>query len=257
MERINEMLIEQKRINIEQMRVNEEQKRINEELMSQIRQMQMEILKLSGGGCGNNFNYNTGMLGIGYGEDYGGGKMNQNNMFMNNRISPYTRNPGGGRLGFNGVTNNGEWYCPKCGNLNYEKREKCNMRTCDFEKKDLNYVLNGGNNIMGMGTNFNSRGPEPRPGDWDCPRCLNVNFFHRTKCNGKSNGVYCNLKRPEFASYGVNAYRKGEARQPGDWACFRCGNINLPDRDTCNKCEISREDGSNWEAFKEDSKGDF
>ena len=44
MERINEMLIEEKRINIEQMRVNEEQKRINEELMSQLRQMQMEII---------------------------------------------------------------------------------------------------------------------------------------------------------------------------------------------------------------------
>ena len=31
----------------------------------------------------------------------------------------------------------GDWYCPKCNNMNYARRTQCNRQGCDFEKKDL------------------------------------------------------------------------------------------------------------------------
>eukprot|EP00092_Neocalanus_flemingeri_P015737 GFUD01017037.1.p1 GENE.GFUD01017037.1~~GFUD01017037.1.p1 ORF type:complete len:269 (+),score=76.23 GFUD01017037.1:63-869(+) len=268
MERINSMLAEQKRINIEQSRVNEEQKRINEELMGQMKQMQAEIIRLSGGDCGG--------MGSRYGEGFGGGKMGQS--FPGSRPMPYGRGPAGmgpgmegcfggpgpmgshGHMGGGGgggaPARTGDWMCPKCGNLNYDRREQCNMRDCDFEKKDLDDYSSGmGGFVPGAGVG--PRGPEPRQGDWDCPRCQNVNFSHRSRCNGKSGGAPCNLRKPEFEKFTVPFLRNKEMRQPGDWACLRCGNINFPSRDNCNKCEISKEDATNEEAFRENGKGDF
>eukprot|EP00090_Calanus_glacialis_P016690 TRINITY_DN2611_c0_g1_i1.p1 TRINITY_DN2611_c0_g1~~TRINITY_DN2611_c0_g1_i1.p1 ORF type:complete len:274 (+),score=98.19 TRINITY_DN2611_c0_g1_i1:60-881(+) len=273
MERINSMLAEQKRINIEQRRVNEEQKRINDELMAQMKQMQAEIIRLSGGDCGGS------MMGSGYAEGFGGGKIGQS-FLGGGRSMPYGRGPsmgpgaddffgssgsmmgGPGRMGGggNGIpAKTGDWYCPKCGNLNYDRREQCNMRDCDFEKKDLDDYSSG----MGMGgfmpggTDMGPRGPEPRQGDWDCPKCQNINFSHRNRCNGKSSGVPCNLRKPEFEKFSVPFLRNKEMRQPGDWCCLRCGNINFPSRENCNKCEITKEDATNMEAYRENGKGDF
>jgi len=255
------MLEEQKRINIEQRRVNEEQKRVNEELMAEMKQMQAEIIRLSGGDFG-------GMMGSGYAGGFGGGKIGQS-FLGGGRSMPYGRGIGAddflgrsgsmmggpGRMGGggNGIPAKiGDWYCPKCGNLNYDRREQCNMRDCDFEKKDLDDYSSG----MGMGglmpgvTNMGPRGPEPRQGDWDCPKCGNINFSHRNRCNGKSSGVACNLRKPEFEKFGVPFLRNKEMRQPGDWCCLRCGNINFPSRENCNKCEISKEDATNVEAYR-------
>jgi len=262
------MLDDQKRINYEQSRVNEEQKRINEELMGQMKQMQAEIIRLSAG--------QSGGLGSEYGEGFGGGKMGPS--FQGGRPMPYGRGPssmGPGMDGFFGgpgpmmggpagpmggpPARTGDWSCPKCGNLNYDRREQCNMRDCDFEKKDLDdYSSRMGMGGFGPGGPAGPRGPEPRPGDWSCPRCQNVNFSHRNRCNGKTSGVACNLRKPEFEKFGVAPVRNKEMRQPGDWACFRCGNINFPSRDNCNKCEISKEDATSEDAFRDNTgKGDF
>jgi len=258
------MLAEQKRINMEQRRVNEEQKRINEELMAQMKQMQAEIIRLSGGGDCNS------MMGTGYGEGFGGGKVGQS--FLGGRPMPYGRGPSamgpgpgvenffgspGGMMGGGGSGPSGDWHCPKCGNLNYERREHCNMRDCDFEKKDLDDYSAGMGGFRPRGSDMGPRGPEPRPGDWDCPMCQNVNFSHRNRCNGKSSGVACNLRKPDFEKFGVSFLRNKEMRQTGDWACLRCGNINFPSRENCNKCDISKEDATNDEAFRDNGKGDF
>lgn len=37
---------------------------------------------------------------------------------------------------------NGDWYCPKCNNMNYARREKCNRKECDFEKKVIIVIPN-------------------------------------------------------------------------------------------------------------------
>jgi len=259
------MLAEQKRINMEQNLVNEEQRRINEELMNTMKQMQAQIIRLSG-------EDGSGMMGSGYGDNFGGGKMGQS--FLGGRSLPYARGPPGmagsaiddffrpgNMVGGSGKGDLGpgvDWYCPKCGNLNYARREQCNMRDCDFEKKDLEgYGPGPGMRFPVMAPGGGPRGPEPRPGDWECPRCNNVNFSHRNRCNGKSNGVSCNLRKPEFEKFGVSRLRSNETRQPGDWACFRCGNLNFPSRENCNKCNIPKEEATNEEAFREDGKGDF
>jgi len=221
MERIINMLQEQRRINVEQQRVNEEQKRVNEELMNQMHQMQEEIMRLSGP---------RNMMGMGYRENMGGGKMS--NSFNGNRPAPYNRNTPS--------ANGGDWTCPKCGNLNFERREQCNMRNCNFQRRDLE----------GFSSWMGSKGVESRSGDWDCPRCQNVNFSHRNICNGKSNKDPCNLRKPDFEQFQVPLLRNKERRQPGDWACLRCGNINYPSRENCNKCELSKEDGTREEDFR-------
>ena len=101
--------------------------------------------------------------------------------------------------------------------------KKLILRDCDFEKKDLDDYSSG----MGMGgfmpggTDMGPRGPEPRQGDWDCPKCQNINFSHRNRCNGKSSGVPCNLRKPEFEKFSVPFLRNKEMRQPGDWCCLR------------------------------------
>jgi len=148
----------------------------------------------------------------------------------------------------------GDWECPKCSNLNYARREKCNRKECDFEKKDLDdygsrmgmggFGMGVGSSVMGM------RGPDPRPGDWDCPRCTNMNFSSRDVCNGKMDGDPCNLRKPDFDKFGVPHIRNKDLRKPGDWDCFRCGNINFKIRDACNKCELALDDATS-NAFRE------
>lgn len=55
-------------------------------------------------------------------------------------------------------------------------------------------------------------------GNWECRRCRNVNFSHRTNCN-----------------------RCGETG--GNWTCPSCGNLNYAHRSKCNRCEAPRPGG--------------
>ena len=249
-----------------------EQKSINEELMGQMRQMQMQMKAMNQpggsmqgggnmgdygrggfanddmGGYGNMSDY--GGMGSGYGDGYGGGKMPQS--FMGGRAMPYNmRVP----------KQPGDWDCPQCGNMNFAKRMRCNgPGGCSVERRP---------EFVRRGIEAPEGGPKQRrQGDWDCPKCQNINFSHRNRCNGKSSGVPCNLRKPEFEKFSVPFLRNKEMRQPGDWCClrylvsrivnicfnilflFRCGNINFPSRENCNKCEITKEDATNMEAYR-------
>lgn len=147
-------------------------------------------------------------------------------------------NMGGGMMG--GMGSN-DWECPKCNNLNYARRDRCNRKDCDFEKKDLDDF----GSRMGMG-NFGSMGGmfgmDPEPGQWECPRCKNMNFNNREVCNGKMDGELCNLQKPDFEKWSVRPVKTQESRRPGDWDCWRCGNINFKIRESCNKCGVSMEE---------------
>lgn len=130
-----------------------------------------------------------------------------------------------------------DWECPKCNNLNYARRDRCNRNDCDFEKKDLkDYGSGMGTSVPGQG--FEQHGA----GEWECPRCKNLNFNDREVCNGQLDGDLCNLARPDFDKWGVKPVRDNQQRRPGDWDCWRCGNINFAIREACNKCKESRED---------------
>merc|ERR1719320_697207 len=71
------------------------------------------------------------------------------------------------------------------------------------------YGMGAGSSGMGM------RGPEPRPGDWDCPRCTNMNFSSRDVCNGKMDGEPCNLRKPDFDTYGAPHIRNKDSGNQG------------------------------------------
>ncbi|KAL5061462.1 hypothetical protein RYX36_023199 [Vicia faba] len=69
-------------------------------------------------------------------------------------------------------------------------------------------------------------------GDWICPRCENVNFAFRSKCNMKN----CRVPRPTPMPLPVFP--------EGSWSCNKCGNMNYPYRNTCNMkgCGVERPD---------------
>eukprot|EP00929_Paragymnodinium_shiwhaense_P052352 TRINITY_DN26232_c0_g1_i1.p1 TRINITY_DN26232_c0_g1~~TRINITY_DN26232_c0_g1_i1.p1 ORF type:complete len:353 (-),score=55.78 TRINITY_DN26232_c0_g1_i1:200-1258(-) len=107
---------------------------------------------------------------------------------------PSAKNPGPG------------WLCNKCGNHNYEGREVCNNKAC------------------------------AAPGPWVCVRCKNRNYAHRMTCNGRN----CDLARPLLSmrrakSKNTNAQYAGSSHfLPGSWVCLGCGNVNFPQRKSCN-----------------------
>lgn len=141
----------------------------------------------------------------------------------------------------------GDWKCPACANINFSWRDKCNK--CEEPRGDtpaepLALGWNGPPLPGGV------PGREARPGDWDCPRCGNLNFSSRTKCNGTVEGEACELARPEFETYGVALVKRNDIKKPGDWNCFRCGNINFKIREECNKCKLPKEDATNYDTFR-------
>ena len=109
-----------------------------------------------------------------------------------------------------------DWECPKCNNLNYARRDRCNRNDCDFEKKDLKGYGSG------MGTSVPGQGFEQHgAGEWECPRCKNLNFNDREICNGQLDGDQCGLSRPDFDKWGVKPVRDNQQRRPGDWDRWR------------------------------------
>lgn len=190
----------------------------------------------------------------------------------------------------------GDWYCPKCNNMNYARRTQCNRQGCDFEKKDLDDYgsrmgmgpmggsmpasmgMGGGMGPMGMGPMGpgpmggggmmggmqggpmggmgGKRQPEPRPGDWDCPRCYNLNFSSRNRCNGTKNGEPCGLKKPDFVGYGVPLIKNKALYKEGDWDCWRCSNVNFKIREACHKCHLPKAEAQSDQFRSEAEEGD-
>ena len=181
-----------------------------------------------------------GMDGGGYGMGMGGGHMG--------RPGGWTDGPTA-RL----ETRPGDWRCTQCANINFSWRDKCNK--CEQPRGDTPAENGGGMGGMGpmggMGGGYPGgmmQGmvgkPEARPGDWDCPRCGNLNFSSRTKCNGTLEGESCWLAKPKFEQYGVALVKSRDIKKPGDWNCFRCGNINFKIREECNKCQLAKEEAT-------------
>ena len=132
-------------------------------------------------------------------------------------------------------TRPGDWRCTGCANINFSWRDKCNK--CEQPRGDTPAESGG---WSGPPLPGGVPGREARPGDWDCPRCGNLNFSSRTKCNGTLEGESCWLAKPQFETYGVALVKRNDIKKPGDWNCFRCGNINFKIREECNKCQLAK-----------------
>jgi len=83
-------------------------------------------------------------------------------------------------------------------------------------------------------------------GSWVCLSCQNTNFPQRTTCNAKN----CGRQRhevdggpPQAQAVDIRPQGRG-SDPPGSWGCHACGNVNWPQRTTCNKkgCGLPRTD---------------
>lgn len=134
----------------------------------------------------------------------------------------------------------GQWACPKCGNMNFADRTHCNMRRCGAAR-----------NAVGTGQVSRPRPPPqgvgglpagivgvnlggvPSTDRWRC-KCGNFNFQDRTVCNMRK----CGLSREE------GELKERSIQEATDtWLCAACGNENFGDRMVCNmrKCRAQRE----------------
>jgi len=168
----------------------------------------------------------------------------------------------------------GEWDCPDCGNVNWAKRLKCHGRQggCEVEKKP-EFVRRGvedwggrrsasmiGPQSMGISGYMRSSsrdrdgrqelGRRPRgsglvvsPGDWECPRCWNINFKYRKNCNGtkRHDPQTCGLRRPTFEEFDIPLVKPFSGEPTTDWDCWRCGCVNFTRKEECWKCHVAKE----------------
>uniref|UniRef100_A0A453BIJ5 RanBP2-type domain-containing protein n=7 Tax=Triticinae TaxID=1648030 RepID=A0A453BIJ5_AEGTS len=79
-------------------------------------------------------------------------------------------------------------------------------------------------------------------GDWECPKCGNVNFAFRNTCNMKK----CEEPRPTPGANSSSSTRKDKDAPEGSWTCPECKNLNYPFRTVCNRkgCSCSKPDSS-------------
>ncbi|XP_052180916.1 uncharacterized protein LOC127794070 [Diospyros lotus] len=136
----------------------------------------------------------------------------------------------------------GDWMCPRCNFMNFEKNLKC------LKCKENGPKRVGSNDV------------EMKKGDWICTECNFMNFARNVRClKCKSEGPKrvvqdvkmkkgdWNCPKCDFMNYASNrvCLRCREARpkrqlNPGEWECPSCNFLNFRRNITCLKCNCER-----------------
>lgn len=117
----------------------------------------------------------------------------------------------------------GDWICGLCGTENFYMDERC--VNCPGLRADASYV---------------NEDRKQQVGDWECPKCGHLNFQKRRSCTAKDDatGERCGLLRPAFEEFNVSLSHNKAVKEDGDWACYRCGNVNFANKESCNRCYL-------------------
>lgn len=78
----------------------------------------------------------------------------------------------------------------------------------------------------------NTREPPMNTRDWKCNNCAFTNFASRTQCRR------CNALKQSSA--GRNEAESGFQQLPGDWKCPNCPEVNFGSRIVCRSCGVAR-----------------
>ena len=93
------------------------------------------------------------------------------------------------------------WQCSKCNNFNFESRVKCNR--C-FEIKDPKTLEEIKKELEEKNSGDKKKKPLiERKGDWQCPKCHNLNFAFRQECNR------CHLSKEVYLNYQNKIQQQG------------------------------------------------
>lgn len=152
----------------------------------------------------------------------------------------------------------GSWICKKCANVNWPLRTSCKKCDISRDEGDPAYLQ------MCAATGENPAG------SWLCSGCQNVNWPKRTSCKkcslpreqvdagdppptskplrARSNVPFPNFApRPQVNQFQGRNSKSLSAHPTGSWSCSSCENVNWPQRTTCKKCGISKEEGdASW-----------
>merc|ERR1719356_1506881 len=130
----------------------------------------------------------------------------------------------------------GDWTCPKCGDLVFARNTCC--RKCGLKREEAFMNTPGPMGSLDEGNGYRTsnddngyRNPkhQSREGDWTCPKCGDLVFARNTGCRK------CGLTREEAETYEAkegdlgSSFRAanfgvGTAKvmKPGDWTCPNC-----------------------------------
>lgn len=148
----------------------------------------------------------------------------------------------------------GDWNCPKCGNLNFSFRTKCNK--CETQKPMSNPF---GCALYLFPPTLNEDPPESKftshlDSDYESypliTPFLGEDFLeHPNDIHEKENKRKASSENTEISSdYEKTAaqilkrVKKPSTKKAGDWICLKCLNLNFSFRNTCNVCKSSKSD---------------
>lgn len=142
----------------------------------------------------------------------------------------------------------GDWICPNCSDHNYAKNAIC--RRCGTPKQEGDGAGGGADlGVQRQQQQFGGGGGgqfAPKPGDWYCPSCSDLNFARNVACRR------CGTPKPDMGA-GVPAggaaggcvatgfaMHNGKTMKPGDWICPNCGDLNFARNTNCRRCGTAK-----------------